>query len=448
LDDESESFGHAAARELFEETGLLVKDWDALVPSADRAQLRRDLLSEQESPAWQALLRPQPDPPALHRLGAMRTPAFAPVRYHTEFFLYRVGADARAEILPGELSQGEFVDPEEALEQWRRGERLIVPPVRTLLEMFVAWGPDRFLAEVPERLAQYLAGRIPPIANSPGVCLVPLRTPTIPPATTTNHYLVGERELYLVDPGTPYASEQGALIGFLEERIALGSKLRGILLTHQHHDHVGGLEAIERHFQVPVHAHPHTLAELAGRIQTPLPLNDGDRIDLGVAPDGSEDWHLKVVHTPGHAAGHLVFHESRYGTLIGGDLASTVSTIVIEPPEGHLATYLASLRKAIELGPTLFYPAHGPVARDGVALLRGYLTHRALREARLAEALRKGGVWSPGALVPEVYPELDARMAGLAEQSLWAGLIKLQEEGLAQLGELGWSWRGSLPAPG
>ena len=68
---------------------------------------------------------------------------------------------------------------------------------------------------------------------------------------------------------------------------------------------------------------------------------DGDRLELGTAPDGSRDWHLKVVHTPGHAVDHLCFIDSRYHAAIVGDMLSTVSTIIIDPPEGHMGTYPA-----------------------------------------------------------------------------------------------------------
>ena len=88
------------------------------------------------------------------------------------------------------------------------------------------------------------------------------------------------------------------------------------------------------------------------------------------------------MHTPGHDRGHLVFLESRYGALIAGDLASTVSTILIEPPEGHLSTYLATLTRMAEVDFGHLYPAHGPAARDGRGLLRRYLRHRAMRRTR------------------------------------------------------------------
>jgi glyoxylase-like metal-dependent hydrolase (beta-lactamase superfamily II) len=120
--------------------------------------------------------------------------------------------------------------------------------------------------------------------------------------------------------------------------------------------------------------------------------------------------------------------EDRYRSVIAGDLVSTVSTVVIDPPEGHLATYLASLRRVLAESPGLVYPSHGLPRRDGADLLREYLAHRADREAALVAAL-KDGVSAVPALVPRVYPEIDARLHTLAERSLRAGLEKLAEEG-------------------
>ncbi len=436
--DKPELFTHCAARELLEETGLLLEDWRTSF--GDIEALRRDLIGDENADSWHRIASQQGTPISLIPLGAMRTPAFAPVRYHTEFYAYWAEREDQLHVIPGELSAGEFVDPKVALQEWKHGERLIVPPVRTKLEMFAELGWQGFCEQAPARLAEYLAGRMPPIMNSPGVCMLPLRTPTIPPATTTNHYLVGESRMYLVDPGTPYADEQERLMRFVQDRISAGCALEGILLTHQHWDHVGGLRAVEERFDVPVLAHAHTHASLKTPALRPIEIHDGQRLPLGEAPDGSADWHLETIATPGHAAGHFVFQDSRYGVVIGGDLASTVSTIVIEPPEGHLATYLASLQRIIDRKPTLFYPAHGPVARDGVALLKGYIKHRADREDQLVEALRRSAAQATSSmdLVPLVYPELDPAIYGLAELSLVAGLIKLREEGRAHSSSAGW----------
>jgi len=144
-----------------------------------------------------------------------------------------------------------------------------------------------------------------------------------------------------------------------------------------------------------------------------------------------------VLHTPGHARGHLCFLESRYHAAIVGDLMSGVSTILIDPPEGHLATYLRSLERLLgeEIGTA--YPAHGPPHRPGHEMVRHLLAHRAKREQLLRAALddRPRTVEE---LVPVVYADTDPSAYALAARSLLAGLEKLREEGAAAASGDGW----------
>src|ERR671921_1554260 len=65
----------------------------------------------------------------------------------------------------------------------------------------------------------------------PGFVCVPLRTPTKPPATTTNCYVVGGRDFVVFDPGSPYEDEQQALAGFVTELLDEGRRFREIVLT-------------------------------------------------------------------------------------------------------------------------------------------------------------------------------------------------------------------------
>ncbi|MBK9384082.1 MAG: MBL fold metallo-hydrolase [Planctomycetes bacterium] len=362
-------------------------------------------------------------------LGERTTPPFAPVRYKTRFFEAELPLGAEPRIASGELVEGRFFAPAEALASWSRGELWIVPPVLSLLEALLAPSREEFRARWQREEREIDSDlRLPPIRFTPGLFVAALRTATLPPATTTNTILVGHDPLYVVDPATAEESEQQRLFRELDARIATGARIAGVLVTHHHPDHVGAVAETAARYDVPVIAHPLTLERLPRPPQRTRAIEDGAVIELGTAPDGSPRWHLTAYHTPGHDRGHLVFLESRYRALIGGDLASTVSTIVIDPPEGHLATYLASLRRMQELGIGFFYPSHGPSAPHGKRLLASYLAHRAMRETALLDAL-KDGVKSPAELLPVVYADTDPRLHGLAARSLRAGLEKLVEDG-------------------
>ncbi len=439
--DAQEAFRWCAARELFEETGVLLDELDTGWTIDQRGEHREGLLESPDLEAWRVVRTGGGELKSLSHIGLLRTPAFAPVRYSTHFYGLQISAMEEPLIIPGELSHGEFIRPGDALLQWKRGERLIVPPVRTLLEFLAdrvhaPSGWQDFLDHTSGRLQSFLVDELPPILNSPGVYMLPLETPTIPPANTTNTYLVGQENFYLVDPGTPNPAEQASLIEFVRQCTNHGAQLNGVLLTHHHEDHVGAIGCLQAAFDVPVLGHAETLSRL--NVQG-VSLSDRERLPLGVAPDGSPAWYLEAIHTPGHAPGHLVFRDSRYGTLIGGDLASTISTIVIDPPEGHLATYLQSLKLIHDFEPGLFYPAHGPVARDSRKLMSEYLNHRAEREQQLVAALRDHPSAKPLDLVPAVYSDAPEAVYPLAVGSLLAGLIKLEEEGRARQVEGCWS---------
>jgi glyoxylase-like metal-dependent hydrolase (beta-lactamase superfamily II) len=265
------------------------------------------------------------------------------------------------------------------------------------------------------------------VRHTPGVFTAPLATPTVPPATTTNCHVVGTERAWIVDPATYEASEREKLCEILDERRAAGDRLEGILVTHHHPDHVGSVSALSQRYDLVVRGHALTLDRLPPGFRRGAPLADGDELELGRAPDGTDGWTLRALFTPGHDRGHLAFVESRYRALIAGDLVSTLSTIVIDPPEGHMATYLASLERCRAEGIGAIHPAHGMSRLDGVAVLTRYLEHRRAREEKLVGALARGAR-TELELLPEVYEDVDEALLPLAARSLFAGLQKLEEE--------------------
>jgi ribonuclease/clavin/mitogillin len=145
-----------------------------------------------------------------------------------------------------------------------------------------------------------------------------------------------------------------------------------------------------------------------------------------------------VLFTPGHAPGHLAFLDERSGAVIAGDLVAGLGTILIDPSEGHMATYLASLERLLALGVGALLPAHGPVIADGPAKLREYLAHRRMREERVAAALAPAA--QPlAALCAVAYADTPAPLWPIAVRSLEAHLIKLAEDGRAIASERGWA---------
>ena len=267
-----------------------------------------------------------------------------------------------------------------------------------------------------------------PHVIAPGVTSFAVRTHTLPPATHTSCYIIGDRELVLVDPASPYPDEQQALDRQLDDWAARGRVVVSIWLTHHHGDHVSDAQRLAERLGVPVAAHEATAARLAGRVRVDRALRDGDVLHLAGEPQCT----LRAVYTPGHAPGHLCFLEERSGALVAGDMVAGVGTILIEPDEGNMNAYLASLARLKALAPRLLLPAHGPIIHDTAAKLDEYVTHRLWRERRVVEALERLGAATSTALVPEVYADVPPAIFPLAERSLIAHLVKLAEDGRAE----------------
>ena len=226
-----------------------------------------------------------------------------------------------------------------------------------------------------------------------------LKSPTLPPATTTNCYFLGDKDFAIVDPASPWEEQQQCLLDALEERARLGRTAASILLTHHHNDHVGGVNALRAETGLPVFAHPRTAELLAGQIAIDGVLNEGDSVQTG-----SARW--ECYHTPGHASGHLCFFNRETGELIIGDMMAGEGTIVLDPPEGDLLAYLQSLARLRDLGSRICYPAHGPALTSPTRDFQQYIDHREMRTRQVRELVAQQSPVKPEDLVEVIYAEL------------------------------------------
>ena len=77
---------------------------------------------------------------------------------------------------------------------------------------------------------------------------------------------------------------------------------------------------------------------------------------------------LRAMHTPGHARGHLCFHEERTGTLISGDNIVGLGSVLIDPPEGNMQDYFDSLERMRALpNLSVIFGGHGPAMANPYA---------------------------------------------------------------------------------
>jgi glyoxylase-like metal-dependent hydrolase (beta-lactamase superfamily II)/8-oxo-dGTP pyrophosphatase MutT (NUDIX family) len=357
------------------------------------------------------------DPATLMEVGRWVTPAFSPRRFDTLFFLAECPAGEEPRVNSDEHDLAEWIRPGDAIEKWMEGQILAAPSITYALRC-LAEG----LHDIQKRMTAHpwaRGGAISEIEMRPGIVLVPLRTPTLPPATHTNCYIVGGDEVVVIDPASPYEEEQALLDRILERR-----KIREIWLTHLHSDHIGGANHLKAKTGVKIAAHSITVRDLDGVVKIDRTFSENERLELG----GRPGWDLRVLHTPGHARGHVCIFEARSGSLITGDLIAGLGTVVIDPPEGHMATYFDSLRRMHELPVSALFPAHGPVIANAKVKIQEYLDHRMERERKILAAWGRG-IIEPSSIVKEVYTDVPTTMHALAERSVIAHLEKLTEEG-------------------
>ena len=253
------------------------------------------------------------------------------------------------------------------------------------------------------------------IANNPGPFTF----------TGTGTYIVGSREVAVIDPGPADPAHLAALL-----KAVKGERVGAILITHTHLDHSPLAAELARATGAQIHGLPAPRLEEAA-----IRLDEGH--DRSFAPDRlvadadrvtGPGWTLEAVTTPGHASNHLCFALLEEKALFSGDHVMGWSTTVVSPPDGDMADYLASLDKIAERGFSTLWPTHGPPVLQVAPFLAAYRAHRLERENQIVEQLAKGPARIPQ-MVREIYVEVDPRLHPAAAHSVLAHLIKLVRDG-------------------
>jgi len=237
----------------------------------------------------------------------------------------------------------------------------------------------------------------------------------------TNGYVVGERELAVIDPGPLDEAHVEAIIA------QAGGVIRWVLVTHTHSDHSPAAKLLAER----------TGAELIGCVMEPTDGHQDSSFEPTITLQDQQtlatpEFTLTAVYTPGHVGNHFCFWLPEDGMMFTGDHLMQGTTVVIIPPSGDMADYIASLEKLNDYPVKYLAPGHGHLMADAPSVVSGLIRHRTLREVKVVSALKKLGEVSMETLVAEVYKDVDPSLHPIALYSLWAHLLKLEKEQRAQ----------------
>lgn len=242
----------------------------------------------------------------------------------------------------------------------------------------------------------------------------------------TNSYLLGNDEIGVIDPGPDIASHIDQIAD------AAGGRVAWILVTHTHPDHSPGAARLALK----------TGAELLGR-----PAPQGRHQDQTFQPDRipqdgdvfeAAEFKLQIVHTPGHASNHLCYLLLAQNWLFTGDHIINGSTVVIDPPDGNMGDYIRSLERLKALRIDAIAPGHGAIIDAPYDVIDWHVSHRLQRESKVVAALEAAPNSTSRELVADVYQDVDQKFHELAEHSLLAHLIRLEEECRATMSRGRW----------
>ena len=235
------------------------------------------------------------------------------------------------------------------------------------------------------------------IAPGIRVIQIPEQNPMRP--VSTNIYLVGDRELTMIDTGVQEDRYSQAMFGYLMG-LGPGHQVTQAAITHSHSDHGGGLRWVRESLGPKLLAHPAAIPVVEPRVgkELMLPLQDGHVVE-------AEDIKLEVHYSPGHSVDSLCFYVREGGLLFTGDTILGVGTTTIK----DLSDYMASLSKLLALQPKTICPGHGPVIHEATRAIQEYIAHRNMREEQIIQELRQGPK-SAQRLVQTIYAQVDKRL--------------------------------------
>lgn len=247
----------------------------------------------------------------------------------------------------------------------------------------------------------------------------------------TGTYIIGRGDVAVIDPGPLDDAHLAALLAAID-----GERVSHILVTHTHHDHCELVPKFKQATGAPVYAFGPHEAEGAiansGSVELDASAVKSFLPDVTVAHGEiikGEDWQFECVFTPGHTANHMAFALPQERALFIGDHVMGWSTSVIAPPDGNMASYMASLNLLLERDDQVYWPTHGGKIEDPLPFVEMFIAHREAREAAILERMANGDR-TIEEMVPKIYQGLDPKLYPAAALSTFAQIEHLADKGL------------------
>lgn len=331
----------AGIRELFEEAGVLLAD--PRPDPADAAIARAGLLDGRSTLADIAEdldLRLRSD--LLVPISHWTTPPIMARRFDTRFFAAELPPGAEVTFAPDEVVAHRWATPRAALDAMAAREiAMWVPTGATLQQLEHV----RDLDDVRRRFTHRPVAAPRVVVERPDLRRIVVSGAGGVPGRTVNTYLVGRRDVVVVDPGDPSVEAARAVLDAVS---AVGGRIVAIALTSADPDHAGGAEGLALRLRVPIVGGPGVGRDLPYEVRE---LADGEPVPVG-------DTELVAIATPGPRPDHVAYVDRQAGIVLAGDLVrGRDSQSVLGSPDDEES--LRSLDRLGAIDPRLVLPGHG-----------------------------------------------------------------------------------------
>jgi len=246
----------------------------------------------------------------------------------------------------------------------------------------------------------------------------------------TNTYLLGERDIAVIDPGPDDPRHLEAILNALHP----GQRISHIIVTHAHLDHSPLARALSARVDAPVYAYGDYLAgrsAVMDQLAAGGLAGGGEGTDTQFVPDiciadneviQGDGWALRALWTPGHFGNHLSFHWQ--DAVFTGDLVMGWASSLVSPPDGDLTDFMRSCEMLQEIPAQRYHAGHGAVVTEPDERLSWLLNHRKGREASILAAL-EGQVATAQELAARIYTDTPPALIPAATRNVFAHLVDL-----------------------